>query len=359
MRLAVSVMNSALRADIVPGDAYVTITEAPAWEALSRLAQVHPRFAHYTFREVCGLQPVPKTIAVRNWLAAHATSAAPILDVDIRTTAHRLLRSRCRQLIPRRRSRVERIRTPQRKNCRRAAQSPRQRRRRPLQRAPPALQLGAIRRERQSHRRTPHRASRHRSLRRVRHAVYAPIAGTSTPSRTTPRRSITARIVILATTPALANLSSLLWASFARIAHQLKVGQPIARGERFAALGTIHENGGWPPHLHFQFILDLLDLDTNFPGVAFATERAVWTSLSPVRIFSPDSALKVFAAPQPTPQQTLATRRILLGKKSQRLLRKTSENNSWLDAVSLRRHRPQISRLLQQRPARRPQPSRA
>src|SRR5271154_764130 len=71
MRLAVSVINSALRASVKPGDSYVTITEAPAWEALARLAQIHPRFAHYTFREVCGLQPVPKTSAVRKWLAAH------------------------------------------------------------------------------------------------------------------------------------------------------------------------------------------------------------------------------------------------------------------------------------------------
>ena len=53
-RLAVSVTNSAHRKTLLPEDAYVTISEAPAWEALERLGRVHPRLAHYTFREACG-----------------------------------------------------------------------------------------------------------------------------------------------------------------------------------------------------------------------------------------------------------------------------------------------------------------
>src|SRR5262249_60713068 len=43
----------------------------------------------------------------------------------------------------------------------------------------------------------------------------------------------------------------------------------------------MQENGGWPPHLHFQIILDLLERDADFPGVARSSEPAVWTSLSP------------------------------------------------------------------------------
>ncbi len=38
MRLAVSVTNSAHRKSLVPDDPYVTISEAPAWEALEKLA---------------------------------------------------------------------------------------------------------------------------------------------------------------------------------------------------------------------------------------------------------------------------------------------------------------------------------
>src|SRR5271157_673119 len=39
-RLAVSVINSAHRKSLIPDDAYVTVTEAPAWAALERLAQI-------------------------------------------------------------------------------------------------------------------------------------------------------------------------------------------------------------------------------------------------------------------------------------------------------------------------------
>jgi len=39
-RLAVSVINSAYRKSLIPDDTYVTVTEAPAWAALQRLAQM-------------------------------------------------------------------------------------------------------------------------------------------------------------------------------------------------------------------------------------------------------------------------------------------------------------------------------
>ena len=51
----------------------------------------------------------------------------------------------------------------------------------------------------------------------------------------------------------------------------LRPGQTIGAGATIAALGTPAENGGWPPHLHFQIVLDLLDLSTDFPGVCRAT----------------------------------------------------------------------------------------
>src|SRR5262249_12401199 len=62
---------------------------------------------------------------------------------------------------------------------------------------------------------------------------------------------------------------------------ELVVGRRIPRGERFAMLGAPHENLGWTPHLHLQIITDLLGLDTDFPGVAPASQRAAWRSLSP------------------------------------------------------------------------------
>src|SRR5213078_2078470 len=84
-RLAVSVTNSAHRKTLKPDDPYVTVSEAPAWEALERLAKIHPRFAHHTFRAVCGISPVPQGEKIKSWLEARAGSAASILDLDLRT----------------------------------------------------------------------------------------------------------------------------------------------------------------------------------------------------------------------------------------------------------------------------------
>src|SRR5437764_520425 len=68
------------------------------------------------------------------------------------------------------------------------------------------------------------------------------------------------------------------------------------------------------PHVHFQIILDLLELGADFPGVAYASQRAVWTSLSP----DPNLLLSIpadrFPAKEPAFSETLATRRALLGK---------------------------------------------
>ncbi|MBT8095692.1 MAG: peptidoglycan DD-metalloendopeptidase family protein [Woeseia sp.] len=61
----------------------------------------------------------------------------------------------------------------------------------------------------------------------------------------------------------------------------LRSGMPIGAGERLGTVGAPPTNGNWPPHLHFQVILDLLDLGREFPGVAAASEQDRWLSLSP------------------------------------------------------------------------------
>jgi murein DD-endopeptidase MepM/ murein hydrolase activator NlpD len=61
----------------------------------------------------------------------------------------------------------------------------------------------------------------------------------------------------------------------------LKKGMKIKKGDRVGFIGNKKENGNWPPHLHFQIILDLLGYETNFPGVCSPAQLAVWSSLCP------------------------------------------------------------------------------
>jgi 4-aminobutyrate aminotransferase-like enzyme/Ser/Thr protein kinase RdoA (MazF antagonist) len=62
---------------------------------------------------------------------------------------------------------------------------------------------------------------------------------------------------------------------------KLKVGQFLRKGEVFAKTGAAPANGNWPPHLHFQLILDLMSWVGDYPGVAFPEEAAIWLSLCP------------------------------------------------------------------------------
>jgi murein DD-endopeptidase MepM/ murein hydrolase activator NlpD len=61
----------------------------------------------------------------------------------------------------------------------------------------------------------------------------------------------------------------------------LKPGAAFMAGEAIASLGTRNENGGWPPHLHFQIILDLKGMRGDYPGVCKRSEREQWLAICP------------------------------------------------------------------------------
>ena len=53
----------------------------------------------------------------------------------------------------------------------------------------------------------------------------------------------------------------------------LSVGQKISKGDQFAWIGEHHENGGWPPHLHFQLSL-IRPIHCDLPGVVSHKDHA-------------------------------------------------------------------------------------
>jgi murein DD-endopeptidase MepM/ murein hydrolase activator NlpD len=61
----------------------------------------------------------------------------------------------------------------------------------------------------------------------------------------------------------------------------LSEGQLIPRGTRFAAFGNQEENGHWPPHLHFQLILDMQGLKGDYPGVCQYAKRTAYLNNCP------------------------------------------------------------------------------
>ncbi|MCE3282884.1 MAG: peptidoglycan DD-metalloendopeptidase family protein [Chitinophagaceae bacterium] len=58
-------------------------------------------------------------------------------------------------------------------------------------------------------------------------------------------------------------------------------GQYVNRGQQMAVFGPPEENGHWPPHLHFQVILDMAYREGDYPGVCKYSEREQYLANSP------------------------------------------------------------------------------
>lgn len=61
----------------------------------------------------------------------------------------------------------------------------------------------------------------------------------------------------------------------------LEIGQIIEAGQEFAHLGDENVNGGWPAHLHFQIILDMLGKEGDFYGLCRPIEIESWKRICP------------------------------------------------------------------------------
>jgi 4-aminobutyrate aminotransferase-like enzyme/Ser/Thr protein kinase RdoA (MazF antagonist) len=83
-RLCTTVANAAYQRHAEPEVAYLTISEAPAWDVLERLEAVPPALACYTFRQACGLSAHPHAPAVRQWLLERRNAFGPIVAPDPR-----------------------------------------------------------------------------------------------------------------------------------------------------------------------------------------------------------------------------------------------------------------------------------
>ena len=314
-RLAVSVTNSAHRKTVKPDDPYVTVSEAPAWEALERLGKIHPRFAYYTFRAACGLPPVPHGEKLKRWLEANGGCASSILESDLRIAPSVVFDLSVgstflgadlgASVTP---AVTEKIFHE-------------------IKRAGAVAGIGRYDEARLVYTSPLFGASGNPTdERRTIHLGIDLFVEPGTPIRA----PLDGVVSILANNSAPLDYGPLVilrheigegeefFTVFGHLTKDtltgLTVGQRIARGENFARVGATSENGGWAPHVHFQIILDLLGLGADFPGVAYASQRGVWTALSP----DPNLLLGIptdrFPAKEPEFSETLAKRRALLGK---------------------------------------------
>jgi 4-aminobutyrate aminotransferase-like enzyme/Ser/Thr protein kinase RdoA (MazF antagonist)/murein DD-endopeptidase MepM/ murein hydrolase activator NlpD len=318
-RLAVSVTISAMARATRPDDPYATISERPAWDALERILAVHPRFAHYTLRAACGLDPVPDEGPVRQWLGTQTARAAPVLDVDLRTAPSVVLDlgvgSRWLGADPRAADTgpLSRAITERAEAAGASVAVGRYGEARVLYTSPLFGGGG------------PEGSDHPLAERRTIHLgidlfaapgtpVHAPLEATVAALGNSPGRQDYGPHVLLRHETAWGRGFFTLYGHLGEDALAgLVSGQRVAAGQRIGRIGSPPSNGDWPPHLHFQIVLDRFDDAADFPGVARASERAVWTSLSPdpnLLLGIPESR---FPPRVPSPAETLAIRRDHLG----------------------------------------------
>jgi murein DD-endopeptidase MepM/ murein hydrolase activator NlpD len=61
----------------------------------------------------------------------------------------------------------------------------------------------------------------------------------------------------------------------------LNVGDPVIAGQLLCHLGKPEENGGWPPHLHFQIIRDMQGWRGDYPGVCSQRDVSFYAANCP------------------------------------------------------------------------------
>ncbi|MEZ4832692.1 MAG: aminotransferase class III-fold pyridoxal phosphate-dependent enzyme [Caldilineaceae bacterium] len=314
MRLCVSVCIAAEQQAQRPDDPYLAISQQPIRRTLPKLAQIPARLAEAAFRHACGLAPIPAADRVCAWLQAHQPEFAPAVDVDLH--ADNLVvydlsvgsplvegdeaRNRAALFT----SRLDDV----------------------LSAADASVGIGRYDEPRLIYtapffktgdgplgeRRTIHLGID--IFRPAGASVYAPLPGTVHAFANNAAHQDYGPVILLRHQAGDDTFFTLYGHLSLASLEGLTVGQPIAAGDQIATLGAGDVNGGWPPHLHFQIITDLLDLGIDFPGVGPASQRAVWTALSP----DPNLILGIdpscFPAPPPAKDVTLATRRRRLGR---------------------------------------------
>jgi len=58
-------------------------------------------------------------------------------------------------------------------------------------------------------------------------------------------------------------------------------GEVIKKGSMLAHFGDHHENGYWPPHLHFQLIENMQGMEGDYPGVCSLLDKEFYQSNCP------------------------------------------------------------------------------
>ena len=280
IRLCTSVCLSAHRSTTEPGNAYLVVSEAAAWETLARMREVHPRLAHYTLRAACDIPPCPQTAGIQKWLRGHRAEIGPVVEADLGKAAILDLSVGSPEFETPEQTLDVDVMTPRLFGRMREAGADAGIGRYDEARLCYSSDAFAGPGGEHPERRTVHLAID--IFLEPGSSVLAPLPGKVHSVRDNAARLDYGPTVILAHEPQDAPAFYTLYGHLSADSLEgLAAGMPVTKGQRIGSIGAPPQNGDWPPHVHFQIITDMLDRDGEFPGVAAASRRPVWLSISP------------------------------------------------------------------------------
>jgi len=314
MRLCMSVCHCAFQSSLEPDNEYLRISEKPAWNLLERLSSISPRMAEYLFRDACGLTPVAHSVRVVQWLEKEKNRFAPVVELNFRKGAPLVLDfSVGSTFMGLRQDSAD----PAGLTARIAAEMTAKNAGVGLGRYDEVRAIYSTPAFEELTDMMPERRTIHLGI-----DLYMPAGSSVAAFHDGKVHSLQNNAVHLDYGPTiiLEHLADDIpfYTLYGHLSldslEGLEPGNTIRKGQAFASIGDMDVNGGWPPHLHFQLVVDLLGESGNFPGVALPSQRDVWKSLCPdpnVILGIPESGLDPV---ERTEQEILTFRKTHIGR---------------------------------------------
>ncbi|MFW9975073.1 MAG: aminotransferase class III-fold pyridoxal phosphate-dependent enzyme, partial [Candidatus Thorarchaeota archaeon] len=303
-RLAMSVSIAAHQQNLEPDNEYLSISQIPAWKTLAILKEIHPRFATYCFRSAAGLKPCKNSQVVVDWMKKNRKHFGSPLGVHINERNSTVVDLSVGSLD---------VTSPHHLTDHRAFGELIDNK---LAAAGVDIAIGRYNEPRLIY--TGDQYALASGERRTVHLAVDLFADSGTPVFSVYDGIIHSfqdnalpfdngpTIIIEHTTTPNAPTFYILYSHLTRGSLEgLSIGKHIKKGQQIGRVGEYPDNGGWPPHLHFQLIIDMMDMMGDFYGVASPSKRDVWLSICP----DPNLILQIPTNMYPEPD--LSTNEIL------------------------------------------------
>lgn len=281
-RLIISVTVSAINQKAAPNNPYLQISAKPAWKLLKKLRSIPPNLAHYTFRSICGFEPCPQKASFLKFIEKNKGTFGKVVEADLINDDKIVLDLSVGSLDLGNNPNFE------------DAQKFEVLVDRLMEDADVKISIGKYNEIRPIYTSDaftvksdegPQWRTLHVGLDVFMVAetpVYAPLAGKIHSFNNNAADRDYGPAIILAHK---IDENLTFYTLYGHLSEDslegLSIGMPIKKGQQIAKIGARPINGDWPPHLHFQIILDMLDYQGDFPGVAFPHQQNLWTSLCP------------------------------------------------------------------------------